>query len=83
MNPPQYYTVTMAHLYAKQGYLRKAAQIYSHLMEKEPHREDLRLALEKIEREIETQAAPSRKELGLLLREWENLIKKQNELKRK
>jgi hypothetical protein len=83
MNPSRYYTVTMADLYAKQGYLRKAAQIYSHLMEQEPHREDLRLALEKIEREIETQAVPSRKELGLLLREWENLINKRKELKRK
>lgn len=83
MNPSRYYTVTMADLYAKQGYLRKAAQIYNHLMEKEPHREDLRLSLEKIQREIATQAFPSRKELGLLLREWENLINKHKKLKRK
>lgn len=83
MNPSQYYTVTMADLYAKQGYLRKAQQIYSHLIENEPHREDLRLALEKIERKIETQSVPSRKELGLLLREWENLINRHKKLKRK
>lgn len=83
MNPSRYYTVTMADLYAKQGYLRKAAQIYSHLLKKEPQREDLRLALEKIEQQIETQTAPSRKELGLLLREWENLISKHRKLKRK
>jgi hypothetical protein len=71
----------MAELYAKQGYLRKAAQIYRHLLKKAPHREDLRPALKKIERQIETQAAPSRKELGLLLREWENLISKHNKMK--
>jgi hypothetical protein len=73
----------MADLYAKQGYLRKAAQIYSYLIEKDPHRQDLRLALEKIERQIETQVAPSRKELGLLLREWKNLISRHKKMKHK
>lgn len=83
MNSHRFYTVTMAKLYADQGYLRKAARVYRQLLRKEPGREDLRLALEEIERKIGNQTHPSRKELGLLLKEWVGLLKKQNALKRK
>jgi hypothetical protein len=79
----QFYTVTMAELYARQGYLRKAARIYGHLIEKEPGREDLRKTLAEIEKKIEKQTGPTPKELGLLIREWADLIKQQKELKRK
>lgn len=79
----RFYTATMAELYAEQGYLRKAAQIYGHLLQKEPYREDLRSALAKIEKQIEKQTGPTRKELALLMREWVDLVKKQNQLKRK
>lgn len=83
MNSPRFYTVTMAKLYADQGYLRKAAQVYRQLLRKEPGREDLQLALKEIERKIGSQTHPSQKALGLLLREWVGLLKKSNALKRK
>lgn len=83
MNSHRFYTVTMAKLYADQGYLRKAAQVYRQLLKKEPGREDLRLALKEIEWKIDNQTHPSQKALGLLLREWVGLLKKQNALKRK
>lgn len=83
MTLTQFYTVTMAELYARQGYLRKAARIYSHLIEKEPGREDLRKTLAGIEKKIEQQTGPTRKELVLLVKEWADLINQQKELKRK
>ena len=79
----QYYTVTMAELYARQGYLRKAARIYRHLLEEAPDREDLRGALDELVDKIEQQSGPTRKELGLLIREWADLINQHKELNRK
>jgi hypothetical protein len=79
----RYYTVTMAELYAQQGYLRTAARIYRHLIEREPHREDLRGALVKIVQKIDGQAGPTRKELGLLVREWAQLINQHKKLNQK
>ena len=72
----------MARLYAEQGYLRKAAQIYRFLAQKEPERADLRRELAAVEEKIRQQTHPSTKELGLLMRDWADLIRKQQELKR-
>lgn len=84
MNPPSpFFTATMARLYAEQGYLRKAAQVYRHLLELEPHREDLSRCLQTVEEQIALQTHPSRRELGLMLREWAELLRKQKELKSK
>jgi hypothetical protein len=83
MTSARYYTATMAELYAKQGYLRKAAQIYRHLIEKEPECEDLRGALAKIVQKIDGEPKPARKELGLLIREWAELINQHKKLNRK
>jgi hypothetical protein len=79
---PQFFTATMARLYAQQGYLRKAAQIYRHLVQQKPDRKDLIDDLRDIEGRIARQTHPSRRELGLMLREWAELLKRQNELKR-
>jgi len=72
---PQFYTATMAKLYADQGYLRKAAEIYRYLAAQHPDRDDLQKALEEIERQIADQPAPTRKDTELLLREWIDLLK--------
>ena len=82
MHSRENYTATMAKIYADQGYLRKAAQIYGHLLKKEPGREDLRRALVQIENRIDQQSGPSRKELGLLIKEWATLMKRAKEEKR-
>lgn len=80
--PSQNYTATMARLFAEQGYLRKAVQIYRYLLEQAPHRDDLREALVDLERRIEQQEKPSIKELGLLLRDWKDWIEEYKKMKR-
>ncbi|MEJ2040387.1 MAG: hypothetical protein P8X55_15895 [Desulfosarcinaceae bacterium] len=72
--PSEYDTPTMAKIYAEQGYLRKAAGIYRRLLTRHPQRQDLRSALADLEEKLSRQKGPSRKELGLLLREWRDLM---------
>ena len=82
-NPSQrFFTVTMAKLYADQGYLRKAARIYRHLVQEAPDREDLRSDLSEIEEKIHRQTHPPRKELGLLMREWAELMRSHQAMRR-
>ncbi|MDA8138734.1 MAG: hypothetical protein M0036_08770 [Desulfobacteraceae bacterium] len=76
------YTASMAKLFAEQGYLRKAAWIYRHLLAQDPQRAELREALAQVERQIETQPAPTRKETELILREWKDLMKRQRDRER-
>lgn len=79
----EFYTVTMARLYAGQGYLRKAAEIYRHLAAQNPQDRDVRRALKEIERDIALQKAPTKKDAELLLREWIELMKKKKHKERK
>jgi hypothetical protein len=78
--PTPAYTATMARVYAQQGYLRKAAQIYRYLIDNEPLQEndprqsEWPAALADLETQISRQRAPSRKELILLMREWIDLL---------
>ena len=65
----------MAKLYADQGYLRKAAEIYRHLIHRNPERHDLTEALAQVERQIGHGPAPNRKDVELLLREWIEMMK--------
>lgn len=69
-------TPTMARIYAGQGYLRKAAQIYRSLLEKEPERAEWKYALTELEDRIARQPVPSRKELGLLISDWIGMMRK-------
>jgi hypothetical protein len=82
MPSPESYTAAMARLYADQGYLRKAAEIYRHMICKHPDRGDLREELEKLERRIAGAASPTRKDVELLLREWIRMVKQDNNGKR-
>jgi len=76
VDPVTLYTPTMAELYAQQGYLRKAAEIYRHLLAGDPRHEGWLAALQRIEAQIAVQASPSRKEIGLMMREWIDMIKR-------
>lgn len=64
-------TATMARILAQQGYHRKAAEIYRHLLQQDPTRTDLRQALESLERLAPgaTRPAPA-----ALLAEWIGLL---------
>jgi dienelactone hydrolase len=79
----EFFTATMARLYADQGYLRKAAEIYRHLVAQHPERHDLNLALVDIENEIAQKQAPTRKDAELLLRQWIDLLKQKKQRERK
>ena len=82
MPAPEHYTAAMAKLYADQGYLRKAAEIYRHMIGLHSERHDLREELERIEQRIAASCAPTRKDVELLLREWMGMVKKDNNGKR-
>ena len=79
----EFYTVSMARLYAEQGYLRKAAEIYRHLVDRHPKDPDLNRALAEIERKMDRQQGPTRKDTALLLREWIDLLKQKKRKERK
>ncbi len=68
------YSATMAKVYAGQGYLRKAAQIYRDLLAQNPDQEEIRSALAELNQVLGRHSAPSRKELGLLFKEWIHLM---------
>ncbi len=51
-NDKVFYTKTMAKIYADQGNLGKAAEIYRYLLEREPGRQDLIDALSEIEKKL-------------------------------
>jgi hypothetical protein len=72
--PKERPTATMARIYADQGYLRKAAQIYRGLLVADPDHEEVRRALAALEQELARRPVPSRRELGLLFKEWIYLL---------
>jgi hypothetical protein len=78
----RFFSATMARLYADQGYLRKAAQVYRYLVQQAPDRMDLRRELAVVEEEIRLQTHPTQKELGLLMQDWAALMRKQQQSKR-
>ena len=82
---PDFYTKTMAKVYANQGYLTKAAEIYRFLLKQEPDRQDLpdRQSLidelSEIEKKL-SEKAPD--DPVLLLSKWIDLMLKYNDLKK-
>lgn len=47
-NDKTFYTETMAKLLSQQGRYERAAEVYRHLLEQTPHREDLEQALDNV-----------------------------------
>ncbi|MBU4345596.1 MAG: hypothetical protein KKC73_09295 [Proteobacteria bacterium] len=76
---PDFYTKTMAKVYAGQGYLSKAAEIYRFLLKQEPDREDLIDELFEIDRKLSEKA---QSDPVLLLSKWIDLELKYNNLKK-
>ena len=68
-----FYTRTMAKVYADQGNLLKAAEIYRYLLECEPERRDLMDALSEIERKLNEK---SPEDLIKLFNGWVDLLLK-------
>ncbi len=69
-----FYTVTMAKVYADQGHLEKAAEIYRYLLKHEPDRLELIKSLSEIDKKISEREKKDLKKLVSLFSEWIDLI---------
>ena len=76
------YTETMAKVYADQGHWAKAVEIYQHLVQSEPQRQDLIDNLEHARQKMEKQADSKPEDLVPLFREWIELLLHQEKLDR-
>ena len=68
-----FYTRTMAKVYAGQGNLLKAAEIYRYLLESEPQSQDLMEALSEVERKLDEKSPD---DLIRLFGRWVDLLLK-------
>jgi pentatricopeptide repeat protein len=70
----EFYTATMARVYAQQGHYEKAADIYRHLLKREPDRRDLLEALADTEEKLSNQGPKTDADLVPALRKWIRLL---------
>jgi pentatricopeptide repeat protein len=82
MKDTEFYTATMAEVYARQGHFEKAVEIYRYLLEREPNRKDIIEALAEIEEKIGTKGAKKDRDLVPLFRKWLQLILEYNRLQK-
>ena len=66
MQDSDFKTATMAKVYSSQGHYEKAAQIYKHLLECEPDRQDLARALAVVEKKLYKKAKGNNENLFCL-----------------
>ena len=75
MKDSEFYTATMANLYAQQGHFKKAAEIYRFILSKEPDRADIAESLNRVEQEL-TASESKPKDLADLFKAWFQLADK-------
>ena len=66
-------TATMAKVYSRQGHYEKAAEIYKHLLECEPDRQDLTRALAEVEKKLHEKEKGSPEDIAALFSTWVDL----------
>ena len=69
-----FYTATMAKVYADQGYWEKAAEIYRHLLIYEPERNDYLEALAEAEKKSISSGKKPFEDLTPLFQQWFDLM---------
>ena len=74
-------TATMARIYTQQGHYRKAAEIYRHLLELDPSRQDIAEALAEVESMPDAQTTAGKKDLAPLVREWIRLAVRRRQIR--
>ena len=67
-------TATMARVYSSQGHYEKAAQIYKHLLKREPDRQDLSRELAGVEKKLHEKTKGSNEDLAAMFSTWVDLI---------
>lgn len=77
-----FYTATMAKVYAEQGHWEKSAEIYRYLLRHEPERVDYLEALAQAERNVISSAQKPRKDISALFRQWFDLMLKYKTLQK-
>ena len=81
-NETDFYTGTMAKVYAGQGHWDKAAEIYRHLLRMEPERTDYLEALAEAERMLKTSGSQAVEDLASLFHQWIDLMLKYKNLQK-
>ena len=71
-----FYTATMAKVYADQGHWEKAAEIYRHLLKQEPERDDYLEALAEVEKKMTLSGNQSADKLSPLFHQFFDLMLK-------
>jgi len=77
-----FYTATMAKVYADQGHWEKAAEIYRHLLKQEPERVDYLEALAGAEKQIISSGKKSADTLAPLFHQFFDLMLKYKNLQK-
>jgi len=77
-----FYTETMAKVYANQGYVEKAADIYRYLLKREPDRQDIAAKLSELENQMGEKRRAGEDRLVSLFSQWTDLVLKHNKLKK-
>lgn len=77
-----FFTATMARVYADQGHWDKAAEIYRHLLRREPERSDYLEALAEAERKLISTGKKPFENLVPLFHQWFDLMLKYKNLQK-
>ena len=72
----EFYTATMAKVYADQGHYEKAAEIYRYLLKQAPARDDYLEALAEVEKEMTLSGNQSADKLSPLFHQFFDLMLK-------
>ena len=81
-NDTDFYTATMAKVYADQGHWDKTAEIYGYLLKQEPERDDYLEALAEAKRQIQRSGKMEADDLAPLFHQWFDLMFKYKNLQK-
>ena len=75
MTGVEFHTATMAKVYVQQGHYQKAAEIYRHILSKEPDRQDIARSLSMVEQRLanmepESERDIKERDLVYLFQKW-------------